>query len=133
MESNLTISIALPYLAVLALMYFALTIRVVMSRNRHLVGLGTGKNPEVQKAVRVHGNFAEYVPFVALLLLVLELNMTVSWLVHTFWIFLVLGRVAHAQGISKSAGRSAGRIGGMILTLIPLVGSSITLLVQYFL
>lgn len=133
MESNLTIAIALPYLAVLALMYFALTVHVVMSRNRHLVGLGTGNNLEVQKAVRIHGNFAEYVPLVAVLLIVLELNMTVSWLVHAFWICLVLGRVAHAQGISKSAGKSKGRVGGMILTLIPLMGAPIAMLVQYLL
>lgn len=133
MDSNLTIHIALPYLAVLALMYFVLSLLVIKSRLKNKVGLGNGKNLELMQVMRVHGNFAEYVPLVALMLIVLELNMTISWLVHFFWICLIVGRVAHAQGVMRTAGKSEGRMGGTILTFIAMVGASISMLVQFLL
>lgn len=130
--SQLTISVALSYLAVLGLMYLALTVNVILRRKKFRVGIGSGENGLIAKAVRVHGNFAEYVPFISVLLIVLELNLTPTWLLHIFWGCLVLGRVAHAQGLSKSAGITPGRFGGMILTMIPLLGASITLLIKFF-
>lgn len=130
--SQLTISIALPYLFVLGLMYVFLTFNVILKRNKFRIGIGSGENPSMALAVRVHGNFAEYVPFTALLLIILELNLTPWWILHTFWGCLVLGRVIHAYGLSRSAGKSNGRVGGMILTVLTLLGACITLLFKFF-
>lgn len=130
--SQLTISIALPYLFVLGLMYLGLTANVILKRNKLRIGIGSGKDTSMALAVRVHGNFAEYVPLISLMLIVLELNLTPWWLLHLFWGCLVLGRVIHAQGLSKSAGKSNGRVLGTSLTWLTLLGASVTLLFKFF-
>lgn len=47
--------------------------------------------------------------------------------IHAFGIALVLARVAHAQGISATAGRSAGRLYDSIGTLLVIAAQSIWL------
>jgi uncharacterized membrane protein YecN with MAPEG domain len=49
-------------------------------------------------------------------MLILELNgASAAWL-HGLGLALVVGRLAHAQGLSLSTGVSAGRFAGNILT-----------------
>jgi len=50
--------------------------------------------------------------------------------IHAFGIALVLARVAHAQGISATAGRSAGRFYGSIGTLLVIAVLSVWLVVN---
>ncbi|MBM4231318.1 MAG: hypothetical protein FJ184_11300 [Gammaproteobacteria bacterium] len=50
--------------------------------------------------------------------------------IHAFGIALVLARVGHAQGISATAGRSAGRFYGSIGTLLVIVALSVWLVVN---
>ena len=57
--------------AILVILYFALALNVSLTRRRTRTGIGTGDDPAgpMNKAVRAHGNAAEYVPiFVALFL-----------------------------------------------------------------
>jgi uncharacterized membrane protein YecN with MAPEG domain len=57
--------------AILVLLYFALALNVSLTRQRTKTGIGTGSDLSgpLNKAVRAHGNAAEYVPiFVALFL-----------------------------------------------------------------
>ncbi len=60
------------YAALLAIFYVVLAFAVVRQRMKLRVGLGDGQQPSLIKAIRIHGNFAEYVPFALLLLLLLE-------------------------------------------------------------
>lgn len=62
------------YAAVLALFYVVLAGLVIRQRFKHRVGLGTGKDVELLQAVRMHGNFAEYVPLLLILVALLELQ-----------------------------------------------------------
>ena len=55
------------YAAVFGLVFVALSFRVIRIRQRLGVGLGDGEDPLLRRAIRVHGNFAEYVPFALLL------------------------------------------------------------------
>ncbi|MCB1578371.1 MAG: MAPEG family protein, partial [Xanthomonadales bacterium] len=81
--------------------------------------------------VRAHGNAIEYLSIGLILLLLVEMNQTQPLLVHSFGIALLVGRVMHAVGLSRSSGPSFGRVGGMILTLTVL-GCMAALLIWQF-
>ncbi|MBY6204940.1 MAPEG family protein [Halomonas denitrificans] len=119
-------SITLFYASLLALLLLGLSARVVMLRRRHQVGLGTGSVGALQRAVRVQANFGEYVPFAILLLALLEWAGAWTWLLHALGAVLVLGRVLHAQGLSKSGGVSSGRFVGTLLTWLVLLVAALS-------
>jgi uncharacterized protein len=117
------------YAGMLGLMYAGLSLRIPRLRMRHGVGLGDGGVPELARAVRVHANFAEYVPFALFLLLLTEWQGYSPWFVHLLGLLLVVGRALHAYGLSQSSGPSRGRFLGTLLTLTVLIlGSSLCLL-----
>ena len=110
-------SITLLYSALLALLLIALSARIVLMRRKHRVGIGVGEVRGLERAVRVQANFCEYVPFALILLLLLDLAPSVSDVaVHVLGAMLLLGRIAHAIGLSQSAGTSFGRVIGTVLT-----------------
>lgn len=98
------------------LLYLVLTMRVVLHRNAHKVGVGSGGDAALTRKVRVHGNFSEYVPLGLLMLALLEMAATPTTLLWTFGIVLLLARVLHAIGLGGSAGYSFGRFSGALLT-----------------
>lgn len=105
------------YAAALALLVVALLLRVVLLRNRFRVGIGAGGQEVLGRAVRAHANAIETVPLALLLMLLVELgSIAPAWL-HGAGIALVAGRGAHALGLSRHAGMSAGRLVGTVLTL----------------
>ncbi|HMW46880.1 MAG TPA: MAPEG family protein, partial [Cellvibrionaceae bacterium] len=57
------------YAGVLALLYMVLTFRTIYLRGKFKAALGDGKQELLQRAIRVHGNFNEYVPLGLVLLL----------------------------------------------------------------
>lgn len=117
-----------PYAAFLALLYVWLTIRVVGARRAARVALGTGGDPALTRAMRVHGNFIEYVPFGLLLIALAGVTTGVLWLVHGLAATLVLGRVIHAWGVSRSDEVFRHRVIGMMLTFATLVIAALALL-----
>jgi len=50
------------YAAVLAILYIFLSARVIRSRISERVKIGTGGSRIVERRMRIHANFAEYVP-----------------------------------------------------------------------
>ncbi|KAF1695625.1 hypothetical protein CSC62_10415 [Pseudoxanthomonas jiangsuensis] len=104
------------------LLYLLLSLRVVLRRKSSRIGIGTGGDTALALRVRVHANFAEYVPLALLLLLaLLELSGTVAWFVWACGLILLLARVLHAIGLGGSAGYSFGRFGGAVLTFAVLL------------
>ena len=67
-------SLTVAYLAILSLIYFLLSFRVIRLRQGKRVSLGDGNVSELQSAIRAHGNFSEYVPIIALLVGALEMR-----------------------------------------------------------
>jgi uncharacterized membrane protein YecN with MAPEG domain len=63
--------------------------------------------------------------------LLVEMNQTQSLIVHIFGITLLVGRLMHAFGLSRSSRASFGRVGGMILTLTTM-GCMAALLIWQF-
>ncbi|MBB3225622.1 hypothetical protein FHW69_000212 [Luteibacter sp. Sphag1AF] len=119
------------YAALLTLWTLILAIRVIVQRNRAKVGMGDGGHAEIARGIRAHGNATEYIPLALILLLILEINQTTPWLLHLFGIALVLGRVVHAVGLSRSSGYSPGRASGIVLTLVTMVAMALLLIWQY--
>lgn len=104
------------YAGLLGLLYLVLAFRVVAVRRATAIGLGDGGNALLFSRIRIHGHAAEYIPFALLLMLILEINGgSPAWL-HGLGSALVIGRLAHAQGLSQSAGTSPGRLVGNVLT-----------------
>ena len=103
------------YGGVLALYFVWLATRVVKARRQYRVALGTSHRL-VERAARAHGNFAEYVPFAALLLALCEINGLPDWALHALGVVLVAGRIAHATGIAQEPENFRWRVAGTSLT-----------------
>lgn len=120
--------IAALYAAVLSLLVVILALRVALYRLRHRIGTGDGGDSELLRRVRAHGNAIETIPIGLVLLLLLELCGATPWGLHLAGAGLVLARVLHAVGLSRSTGASAERASGATLTFLVLLGMALWLL-----
>ncbi|MGD9388521.1 MAG: MAPEG family protein [Gammaproteobacteria bacterium] len=113
------------YAGLLGLLYLALCWQVVDHRRKGRVGLGTGGNPDLERAIRVHGNFAEYVPLFLVLLLLAELGGAAAWMLHALGAVFLVSRIGHAYGLSRSSGTTRGRFFGTLFTWIALLAAAV--------
>ena len=116
------------YAAILALFFMYLSTRVMFARRAAGVVLGTGGDRPLERWSRVHANFAEYVPLALILLVAMEIRGNAAWYLHLLCVGLVLGRVAHALGLSHEPDRMPFRAGGVLLTNIVIIAAALTLL-----
>jgi uncharacterized protein len=116
------------YAGLLGLLLIALSAQVVLARRRYRVRLGAGSEEGMQQVLRVQANFAEYVPFAVLLLVLGEIAGLPVAAVHGAGILLVASRVLHAVGLSRSPGRSFGRFYGTAGTWLVIVALALWLL-----
>lgn len=122
------IGVSALYAGLLGVLLLVLSYRVSMYRRKHMVSLGDGGHKDLHAAIRVQGNFVEYVPTALILLVLVELSGRQMWLVHGLGAALFLGRVLHAQGLtSNPGGKSLGRMAGILLTWLMLLASSVLL------
>ena len=96
---HLNTPITLLYAGLLALFYVVLVKQVVRKRHEHRVARDDGGQDDLAGRIRAHANFAEYVPFLLLFLLLAELNHLPSVFLHIFGISLVGARLYHAYGL----------------------------------
>ena len=116
------------YAGIFALMFVVLSFRVIGRRRTARVSLGDGGDDGLIRRVRIHGNFAEYVPFTLLLMLLIEIQGQPVWLVHFIGIALLLGRLAHAAGVGSDPQNFKLRAIGMISTMAALItGAAVNL------
>lgn len=115
------------YAGVLGLYFLWLARLVIAARGRHGISLGTD-HVEVLRAVRAHGNFAEYVPLALLMLALCEANGLPPAALHALGALLVVGRVLHATGIGREPGNFRLRVLGMVLTFVMIGVASVVLL-----
>lgn len=80
----------------------------------------------LQRKVRAHGNFAEYVPHGLLLIIVLELMQSPTWLIWLLGSTLTIARMTHAYGLITHYGPSLSRATGFFLTWFVYIIGSIT-------
>ena len=110
--------------AALAILFVALSVRTLRLRRALGVPIGDGGDASMLRAIRVHANFAEYVPLSLLLLFFAEAGGAPAWLVHALCACLLLGRAAHALGVSQARENYRYRVLGMGLTFTVLLTAS---------
>jgi hypothetical protein len=108
----------------LGLIYLVLAARVVRGRWTHRVSLGDGGNAAMQRLIRAHGNFGEYVPMLLILMALLEASGASRGVLTGAGIALVVGRLAHAIGIETPKAPNPYRfLGGLLTFGLLLLGS----------
>lgn len=96
----MAIPVTLLYGGLSVLLLFFLAAYTSAARGKYKTFIGDAPPPELQRVIRAHGNAAEYVPSVILMLLCLELSGHVgSTALHVLGGGFVLGRVLHAAGV----------------------------------
>lgn len=109
------------YAGLLALWFLVLSVRVARNRGKRQVSLGDGGDTMLQRMIRAQGNFAEYVPMVLVLLVILELSHFSTDVLHGLGIALVLGRLLHGYALGFSKQFMFGRVFGTVLTFATLL------------
>lgn len=116
------------YAAVLALLFVALSVRTLRLRRRLRIAVGDRGDEVLLRAMRVHANFAEYVPLALLLLFFAQSAGASDAFLHAGGAALVVGRVSHAWGVSQVRENYRFRVVGMALTFAVIVGCALRLL-----
>lgn len=110
----------LPYtiitLSILLTLYIFLSARVIINRRNLHINLGDGANPQFQRMIRAHGNFAEYTPFLIICLCLLELQEYSPNLLCLCSGLMILSRYSHAYALSSGSPKPIFRVLGMVLT-----------------
>ena len=124
--------ITLLYAGLCTILVVILAIRVAYWRFKHKIGIGDGGDRELLKRVRAHGNAIENMPLALILLGGMELNGYSATIIHSFGAILFFSRVAHAAGLSRSSGTSAGRFAGSLFTWLLMLTMAGFAIVGYF-
>lgn len=116
------------YAAVMALLFVLLSVNVIRGRRSQRIPLGVAGSTELERRVRVQANFAEYAPFALLLLAMADIRGAPAALLHLLCLGLLIGRVAHAWGVSQTVEDYRFRVAGMGATLTVIIGAAILLM-----
>jgi uncharacterized protein len=105
------------YAGLLGLWFLVLSARVTL-RRRTGISLGDGGDASMLRMVRGHGNFAEYTPFILLMMALLELDHTSVYVLHALGIALLVSRLLHGYALSFTERWPFGRFWGAALTYL---------------
>lgn len=111
------------YAGLLGLWFLLLSFRVIGGRRKG-ISLGDGGSEALLRKIRGHGNFAEYVPLILVMMGMLEVGGLDPLLLHVIGITLVLARVLHGVALSFTQQWMPGRFYGTLLTFIVLLAVS---------
>lgn len=117
------------YGGLLGILAIVLAVLVINQRRRAGVGIGDGGDQQLARMGRAFGNFAEYTALALVLFVLLEMCGGSRLAVHLCAGGFVVGRVAHAFGLSRSSGASPGRAVGVLLTFVPILVAAVSLIV----
>lgn len=124
--------ISLLFASLNGLIFLVLSYLVVRGRFTEKVSIGAGGKERLEVAIRVHGNFAEYVPFAILLIAILEVNGISETILYTLGGVLTAGRLVHAYGLSKTLAPNMFRAGGTMATWLVIGAGCLIGLYEYF-
>jgi len=120
------------YAGLLALWFVLLSALVIQRRRSGSISLGDGGDASLQRRIRGHANFAEYVPLTLLLMALLEMGRTSIYVLHVLGILLLVGRLLHGYALSFTDKFFLGRTLGAALTFTVLVIAGILCVWQGF-
>ncbi len=116
------------YAGLLAPLFIFLAFRVIDARRGAQIAIGDGGNKDLLRRMRVHANFAEYVPLAVILLGLAESLKTDSRLLHALGAALVLARLSHAWGVSQPKENLRFRQAGMATTFTMIIVAALACL-----
>ena len=126
------------FLGLYTLFYLLLAMRIGYMRGSPVMKLFLKMDKEIteeklNRNIRAHGNFSEYVPLFFILLLTLEMmgNISFNYLLTACVIF-TYGRLAHAVCFAFFESNPFLRISGMVTTYIGLVMLAIQCILYFF-
>ncbi|WP_209504544.1 MULTISPECIES: MAPEG family protein [unclassified Ruegeria] len=112
------------YAALIAILYVALSVKVILQRRSDKISVGDGGSKLMIKAIRTHANCAEYAPISLLLIAMVELQGAAGILVHLLGLMLLAGRLLHAYGFGRTPQIVILRQAGMSLTFLAILGAA---------
>lgn len=112
------------FAALLTLLLLVLSIRVIRLRWRSRTPLGTGESEPLKAAVRIHGNFIEYVPLALILMALMEFAGASPLFLYAVGGLLFVARIMHAIGLMVSVSVSPYRTVGVLGTFAMLLVSA---------
>ncbi|MEL6571897.1 MAG: MAPEG family protein [Pseudomonadota bacterium] len=118
------------YTSVLALIFLAVSWRVIMFRRGNKVSLGDGDSKDLRQRIRAQGNFIEYTPLALILLACIELQGAPAIAIHILGLMLLIGRALHARAFWVHPMIMPFRFYGMLLTLLMILFSAVGLLLH---
>ena len=119
------------FAAISALLFFILTIVVVVNRARTNASIGDGGDDRLALAIRIFGNFIEYVPITLVLMTVVEINGAVAWQLYTIGGLLVAGRLLHVVGLKVDKPITVCRVAGIGANWVAILGGGVLALLQF--
>ncbi|NOD82778.1 MULTISPECIES: MAPEG family protein [unclassified Ruegeria] len=117
------------YAALIAILYVALSVKVILQRRSDKISVGDGGSKLMIKAIRTHSNCAEYAPIALLLIAMVELQGAGGLLLHILGLMLLAGRLLHAYGFGRTPQIVILRQAGMSLTFLAILVAAIANLI----
>ncbi len=101
-----------------------LSFRTIFARRSLRVSFGDGGDAVLTARSRAFGNASEYIPACLAILILMALSGFQPMWIHAVGGAMFLGRILHAWGLAQSKQPSFGRMAGMILTQLALIGGA---------
>jgi len=120
------IPITAVFTGLLALMLVGISARITVLRARTKINFSDGGDQQLGRAIRVQGNFVEYVPMALGLMALMEWTGVGPWLVYLAGIALFAARVVHAVGLYSSV--FPARVAGTSITWIVIAAQALVVL-----
>lgn len=120
------------YASILAFIIIFLAYKVVSFRRSKKVGVGDNGDTDGLKAIRAHANAVEYVPMIVILMGLYEANGGSHLALNIIGVIVVIARLLHGFGLSKSTGTTFGRFYGTLLTWLATIVLAALNIYNYF-
>lgn len=121
------------YAAILALVFMALSAWVTAGRGKLDILHGDGGDDGLNRRIRAHANFAEYVPLILLVAALLEADGATEFTMNALLLPLLIARIIHPIGMvarKNSPQQFAFRAPGALITWVVMVATAILLLLR---
>lgn len=96
----MAVTVTTLYAALLGMVGYALTMLAGRARGKAGVSLGDGGDKALVEAMRRQANWVENVPFILIMMALIELNGAAHWWLHLLGLVLLASRIVHPIGMS---------------------------------
>ena len=118
------------YAALLVAVLVSLTTRIGLLRAKTGISILDGGNKHLAVEMRRHGNFAEHVPLLIVLMAIVEVNGGSAVFLHVVGGVLVISRIAHPLGLHHDRVQTPLRLIGAVGTSLITIALGVMALLQ---